>query len=163
MSQPEHSHTSDSATFPTVHSGAPLLKPDDDIDDQFEYLVDEPEVNNQVIYINNMNFGMRTLLLQKTALMEQVAPQLSAISEKDKHVFSFENVATTSGGAQPVVIDEPFQTIYSPPTLKPHPLDKSAIVNTFPTTPTTNKVCDCFVTIVTFYTIIIFIGVLRSY
>ena len=48
-SQPEQSPTSDSATFPTDHSGATLLKKDDDIDDDFEYPVDEPEVNNQVI------------------------------------------------------------------------------------------------------------------
>ena len=48
-SQPEQSPTSDSATFPTDGSGAPLLKLDDDIDDDFEYPVDEPEVNNQVI------------------------------------------------------------------------------------------------------------------
>ena len=33
--------------------------------------------------------------------MVQVAPPLLAISEKDKHVFSFENVTTTtSSGAQ---------------------------------------------------------------
>ena len=57
--------------------------------------------------------------------MVQVAPPLSAISEKDKHVFSFHNVTTsTSSGAQPVVINEPFQTIYPPPTLKPSHLTR---------------------------------------
>ena len=95
--------------------------------------------------------------------MVQVAPPLSAISEQDKHVFSFENINTTSSGAQPVVINEPFQTIYPPLTLKPLPLDKGANVSTFPTTPTTNKVYDYFVTIVTLYDIIIFIGILCSY
>ena len=75
--------------------------------------------------------------------MVQVAPPLPAISEKDKHVFSFHNVTTTtSSGAQPVVINEPFQTIYPPPTLKLLPVDKGAIVSMFPTTPTTNPVCD---------------------
>ena len=75
--------------------------------------------------------------------MVQIAPPLSAISEKDRHVFSFENITTTtSSGAQPVVINEPFQTIYPPSTLKPLPLDKGAIVSTFPTTTTTNPVCD---------------------
>ena len=88
--------------------------------------------------------------------MAQVAPPLSAISEKDKHVFSFENITTTtSSGIQPVVINEPFQTIYPSPTSKPLPLDKGAIVSTFPTTSTTKQVCDCFVTIVTLYDIII--------
>ena len=96
--------------------------------------------------------------------MVQVAPPLSAISEKDEHVFSFHNVTTTtSSGAQPVVINEPFQTIYPLPTLKPLPVDKDAIVSTFPTTSTTKQVCDCFVTIVTLYDIIIFIGILCSY
>ena len=60
--------------------------------------------------------------------MVQVAPPLSTISEKDKHVFSFENVNTTSSGAQPVVSNEPFQTIYPSPKLKPLPLDKGSIV-----------------------------------
>ena len=46
--------------------------------------------------------------------MVQIVPPLSAISEKDEHVFSFDNVTTTTSyGAQPVVINEPFQTIHS--------------------------------------------------
>ena len=52
VTQPVQSPTNDSPTFPTNHSGAPLLKLDDDIDDiddDFEYPVDKPEVNNQVI------------------------------------------------------------------------------------------------------------------
>ena len=56
--QPVQSLNSESATFPTDGSEVPLLKPEDDNEDQFiyehSYNVDEKQATNQVLLYNNI-------------------------------------------------------------------------------------------------------------